>query len=103
MAAKEVGIRELRQNLSVYVARVKKGERFVVTEHNRPVAELVPAGAEEPREETSEETWEELVKRLGIKEATKPQVFPKPRPYPPDYKGPLISEELIRRRRRERY
>jgi len=99
MAAKEVGIRELRQNLSIYVARVKKGERFVVTEHNRPVAELVPPAAEE----MSGETWEELVKRLGIKEATKPPGFPKPWEYPPDYQGPLISEELIRRRRRERY
>lgn len=98
MAAQEVGIRELRQNLSVYVARVKKGERFVVTEHNRPVAELVPP-AGEPREET----WEELVERVGIKEATKPPVFPKPLPYPPDWKGPPASELLIRSRRRERF
>lgn len=40
--AAEVGIRELRQNLSVYLARVKDGERFTVTERNRPVAELSP-------------------------------------------------------------
>ncbi|MGH9416427.1 MAG: type II toxin-antitoxin system Phd/YefM family antitoxin [Terriglobales bacterium] len=41
----QVGIRELRQNLSVYVARVKKGERIEVTEHGRPVALLVPLPA----------------------------------------------------------
>jgi prevent-host-death family protein len=38
-----VGIAELRQNLSVYLRRVAKGERLVVTDRNRPVAELGPA------------------------------------------------------------
>jgi len=37
-----VGIRQLRQNLSGYVRRVREGEHFVVTEHNRPVARLAP-------------------------------------------------------------
>ncbi len=37
-----VGIRELRQNLSIYVDRVKDGETLEVTEHGRPVAELGP-------------------------------------------------------------
>jgi prevent-host-death family protein len=46
MSAK-VGVRELRQNLSVYLRRVKAGERLVVTERNLPVAELVPLGADE--------------------------------------------------------
>ena len=41
-----VGVRELRQNLSVYLRRVKAGERLVVTERNLPVAELVPLGAD---------------------------------------------------------
>lgn len=41
----EVGVRELRQNLSVYLARVKKGERLVVTEHRQVVAVLAPAEA----------------------------------------------------------
>ena len=39
---REVGIRELRQNLSKYLRRVKRGERLVVTERNRPVAALAP-------------------------------------------------------------
>lgn len=38
----QVGVRELRQNLSVYLDRVKDGERLEVTEHGRPVALLVP-------------------------------------------------------------
>ena len=39
-----VGIRELRQNLSIYVDRVKGGETLEVTEHGRPVAILRPLG-----------------------------------------------------------
>lgn len=46
-----VGVRELRQNLSRYLDRVKGGERLVVTERNRPVAMLGPvAGNEDPLE-----------------------------------------------------
>lgn len=37
-----VGVAELRQNLSVYLRRVERGERLVVTDRNRPVAELGP-------------------------------------------------------------
>jgi prevent-host-death family protein len=37
-----VGVRELRQNLSVYLDRVKAGETLEVTEHGRPVAQLGP-------------------------------------------------------------
>ena len=37
-----VGIRELRQNLSVYLRRVIEGERFIVTDRREPVAELRP-------------------------------------------------------------
>jgi antitoxin (DNA-binding transcriptional repressor) of toxin-antitoxin stability system len=42
-----VGVRELRQNLSVYLRRVEQGETFEVTDHGRPVARLGrPAGQE---------------------------------------------------------
>ncbi len=37
-----VGIAELRQNLSRYLRRVERGERLVVTDRNRPVAEPGP-------------------------------------------------------------
>jgi prevent-host-death family protein len=37
-----VGVRELRQNLSVYLRRVKDGETLEVTERGQPVAELRP-------------------------------------------------------------
>jgi prevent-host-death family protein len=41
-----VGVRELRQNLSKYLDRVKAGEDLVVTEHGREVARLMPIAAD---------------------------------------------------------
>jgi len=40
-----VGIAELRQNLSRYLRMVERGDRLVVTDRNRPVAELGPPPA----------------------------------------------------------
>ncbi len=40
---KAVGIRELRQNLSRYLERVKDGETLTVTERGHEVARLVPS------------------------------------------------------------
>jgi prevent-host-death family protein len=37
-----VGVRELRQDLSRFLRRVRSGERLTVTEHGRPVAVLAP-------------------------------------------------------------
>jgi len=39
---RSVGVAELRQNLSRYLRLVENGERLVVTDRNRPVAELGP-------------------------------------------------------------
>jgi len=39
-----VGVRELRQNLSLYLREVKEGDSFRVTERGREVARLVPSG-----------------------------------------------------------
>ena len=40
--SERVGVRELRQNLSVYLRRVVKGESFEVTDRGRAVAILAP-------------------------------------------------------------
>jgi prevent-host-death family protein len=45
MAAK-VGVRELRQNLSKYLERVKAGEELVVTERGQEVARLMPTASD---------------------------------------------------------
>jgi len=41
-AAGQVGVRELRQNLSVYLARIARGETLEVTDRGQPVAILAP-------------------------------------------------------------
>jgi prevent-host-death family protein len=47
-----IGVRELRQHASRYLARVRAGETIEVTDRGRAVARLVPVG---------EDTWEDLV------------------------------------------
>jgi prevent-host-death family protein len=44
-----VGVRELRQNLSIYLDQVKLGTVLQVTEHGRTVATLQPVAAAETR------------------------------------------------------
>jgi prevent-host-death family protein len=41
-AIDRVGVRELRQNLSVYLARIAQGETLEVTDRGQPVAILAP-------------------------------------------------------------
>lgn len=40
--ADSIGVRELRQYASTYLARVKEGESLTVTERGTPIARLVP-------------------------------------------------------------
>ena len=47
-----IGVRELRQHASRYLALVQRGEVVEVTDRGRLVARLVPAAGD---------TWEELV------------------------------------------
>jgi len=46
-ASSRVGVRELRQNLSVYLARVTAGETLEVTDRGHPVALFMPLKAGE--------------------------------------------------------
>jgi len=39
-----VGVRDLRQNLSRFLAEVKDGRSFAVTERGREIARLTPSG-----------------------------------------------------------
>ena len=48
MANARIGVRELKDNLSATLARVRRGEAITVTDRNQPVAIIVPAkGAED--------------------------------------------------------
>lgn len=89
-----VGVRELRQNLSVYLDRVKAGESFEVTEHGQPVARLGP----KPTEPMS------ILDRMIAEGLATPATFDRRNlPPPPHYRGRPLSEIVIERRNEERY
>jgi prevent-host-death family protein len=83
-----VGIRELRQNLSVYVRRVRdEGRAYEVTERGEPVARLTPL-ADRP---TS--IYEQMVADGRITPPTRDwSDLPEPVQLPPG--GPTLSEIL---------
>ena len=87
-ALQTVGVRELRQNLSVYLERVKRGESLTVTEHRQVVAILQPASA-------AADPVERLIDE-GL--ATRPTRRERPKPLTMRAKRPLsrILEELRR-------
>lgn len=91
-----VGIRELRQNLSVYVKRVREeGTSYEVTERGEPVARLTPL----PDRPMS--TYERLVAEGKITPATRPwSSLPRPLPRLP---GKQLSEVLREMRDEERW
>ena len=66
-----VGIRELRQNLSIYIDRVKEGETLEVTEHGRPVAQLGPL------RQPSKSLYQEMLSDGRIRPARGPMVYPR--------------------------
>jgi prevent-host-death family protein len=45
VATSQVGIRDLKNDLSGYIDRVRSGEQVVVTDRGRPVARIVPLDA----------------------------------------------------------
>ncbi len=49
VATTSVGVRDLKNGLSAYLARVKDGEEIVVTERGKPVARLVPVDSSTDR------------------------------------------------------
>ena len=77
MAEKQrVGVREIRQNLSVYLDRVKAGESLEITEHGTPVAVLSPLPGRstqlqrlvaEGRATPATRSWDSLPPPLKIK------------------------------------
>lgn len=48
---REIGIRELKAELSTLLRAVEAGERVRVTRHGTPVAEIVPAGSARAKEQ----------------------------------------------------
>ena len=62
----EVGVRDLKNNLSRYLGRVADGEEVVVTDHGRPVARLIAIDA-------STDHLADLIAAGLVRPATKPR------------------------------
>ncbi len=82
-----VGIRELKANLSKYIARIKEdGETVIVTEHGKPVARLGPM------ESDLEQRMKQL-QALGIISwnGKKPQFLPDP----PENTSDILLSDIV--------
>lgn len=89
-----IGVRELRQNASRYLARVKAGETVEVTERGQLVALLTPPGE-------ARTSRDRLVAAGRLIPAAHPRAtLPTPVPHRP---GEPTSEELLDAERADRF
>jgi prevent-host-death family protein len=90
---RRVGIRELRQNLSVYLKRIQEdGQPYEVTEHGHAVARLTPL----PNEPMS--PWDQLVADGEVSLAADNLLEVEPLASTP---GASLTETLLRMREEE--
>ena len=96
-ATHSIGIRELRQQASVYVDLAEKGQTVDITNRGRLVARLVPA-------RDVESPLERLVAAGILRPAEDPGSLLDIEPAPPVPEGqPTASEILLQMREEERY
>jgi prevent-host-death family protein len=72
---REIGVRELKADLSKVLHRVDEGEQIRVTMRGRPVADIVPAGTRR-----GDERLRELVAAGRLTPAARPRPGRAPRP-----------------------
>lgn len=87
-ATARVGVRELRQNLSVYLRRIDRGERFEVTDRGTPVALLIPLPA----------SLSPLERLVAEGRAQRPKGNPLDLPAPAGDPTTTVSEAILRDR-----
>ncbi|HEX8690024.1 MAG TPA: type II toxin-antitoxin system prevent-host-death family antitoxin [Solirubrobacterales bacterium] len=73
---REIGVRELKANLSSVIRQVERGEEVRVTVRGRPVADLVPVGG--PRRYSS--GMRKLIAEGKVTPASRPLPLPKAKP-----------------------
>ncbi len=91
----DVGVRELRQNLSVYLDRVRAGETLRVTDRGEPVATLSPL--------PQQRTWVDDLVVAGLATPAKGDLIEFLERHPPiksEYEGSL--SDLVSELREER-
>lgn len=87
----EAGVRHLKDHLSEYLRRVRRGERIVITDRGKPVAALVGL----PEEETTERAWSLVHEGLGEWSGGKPRGSSNP----PRIPGRRAEEVVLEDRR----
>jgi prevent-host-death family protein len=92
MGKTRIGVRELRDTLSATLARVRRGQAVTVTDRNRPVAVIVPAGVAEEAD---------AVVRTLVKSGRLAWSGGKPAGLenPPRVRGPAVSDAVVEDRR----
>jgi prevent-host-death family protein len=91
MSEVRVGTRELKNKLSEYIRRVKKGQTVIVTERGNVVAQLIP-----PRQTVEERIW--AMVDAGLAEWSGEKM----KPYQPkivNHSGKLMSDIILEDRR----
>jgi prevent-host-death family protein len=86
-----VGIRQLKNQLSQYLKRVRAGERVVVTERGKPVAIISPPPNSQADRQIEAMLREGVARWGGGK--------PKGALRPPRIKGPSVAQAVIEGRR----
>jgi prevent-host-death family protein len=86
-----VGIRELKNQLSRHLKRVRAGYRLVVTEHGKAIATIVPIDAQ-PIPDWIEKPIQEGKVQWGGGKPTGSR-------RPPRIKGPSVSDAVLEDRR----
>ncbi|MDQ6772480.1 MAG: type II toxin-antitoxin system prevent-host-death family antitoxin [Candidatus Dormibacteraeota bacterium] len=92
VATTAVGVRELKDNLSRYLAVVRDGGELLVTDHGHPVARVVPIQGR-----TSQERLAELIARGDVTPARRTT---RSVPRPVRLRAGAIVSDLIKEQRR---
>ncbi len=87
---KKIGLKALKNQLSAYIRLAASGERVVVTDRERVVAEIVPPRAT-AKAATPEARWAALV-RLGIVRPATRRLAAMPRRFPIMERDELMKE-----------
>ena len=90
----EVSVRRLKDHLSEYLRRAERGERLVVTDRKRPVAELGPT----KQGRMTQAQWLALLEERGeLTRAALPRKFA--RVVPTRIRGQSLSKTILDERR----
>lgn len=75
MSTRHVGLRQIKEHLSAYVAEAQAGESFIITVHGQPTARLVPIARHGQRRPTVDELLEEMAEEGLIDRADTERQF----------------------------